>query len=268
MRTDEDYERLATQARANLKIADQLRLTGSQLLDAAKERDLIGDYVVLPDSLMANAGGHFDPERRVICITETVWAGSNSGVPRCLYTVAHELSHALLGHTKSRNRSHVRSASEIAAPPIARDERAAERLAAALLAPFCLAEFSLETTTGEIADRFGLSPSAAAIRREEFARMYRRIHNIPRPLPQVVVDFQEESRKRGRSARVIARPAARQLSATAVTTRNSGRDVANTPHYDEHPCPKCGKQMLLAIGVKYLCDNNDCGYVGDLTDGD
>jgi hypothetical protein len=195
-----------------------------------------------------------------------VFSGSNSGKdPRSLFTVAHEISHALLGHKTLRNRSHVKSLVEKAAPSIAVEERDAERLAAAILSPFHLSGFTLQTTAVEIAERFGLSNKAGEIRREEFARMYRRQHRIERELPDFVIDFQEELRKRNRT---VARSPLPPVAGLEAARRSSSQTVATAPTYDERPCPNCRNRTLTLLGARFSCNAPGCHFFGDLPDGD
>jgi hypothetical protein len=144
-------------------LGSQLRLTGVQLLDAAKEKGVISDYVVLDDEMLKGKGGHYDGSTGIVCLSRSVFSGSNSDNARYLFTVDHEVSHALLGHKTLRNRRHVKTLVEKAVPSIAAEERQAERLAVAVLSPFHLAEFSLGTTAPEIARRFGLRQRASEI---------------------------------------------------------------------------------------------------------
>jgi hypothetical protein len=59
-RTEESYEARAEQARLLLDLPTQLRLTGVQLLEAAKAKGVISGYTVLDDGLMVGKGGHYD----------------------------------------------------------------------------------------------------------------------------------------------------------------------------------------------------------------
>ena len=79
-----------------------------------------------------------------------------------------------------------------------RDEFEANRLAAAFLAPLHLAGNPLEQTVEEIVQRFFISFQAAEIRKPILDRLYRRLHNIPRPLPSFVEEFLRKNKGKGR----------------------------------------------------------------------
>jgi Zn-dependent peptidase ImmA (M78 family) len=102
----------------------------------------------------------------------------------------------VLGHTKIRHRAAPEK--EESVKPIKRDDAAANRFAAALLAPYELSNFVHGMTAEQLATRFQISISAARIRLPVLERMYRRKHQISRPLPQAVVDFLKNHKGRSR----------------------------------------------------------------------
>jgi hypothetical protein len=261
---DEDYESAAESGRLLLGLGDALRLTGAQLLEAAKSKGVINGYTILDDDALLGKGGHWDGTNRIASIPRGTFSGSNSGVARDLYSVAHEVSHALLKHTTSRFRSHVKSAAEKAAPSIVREDRQAERLAIAILSPFRLAQFAPGMTAQEIATRFGISEHAAAIRLEEFSRLYRKAHNIKRPLPGFVIDFQAELHRR----RGTPLAKSKQRDVPTISAPNKKNVAIASQVYDDRPCPGCGQYRLVQFGSKFHCAGLECGYAGDLPDGD
>jgi hypothetical protein len=194
-----------------------------------------------------------------VYLTQSVWDASDTG--RALFTVAHEISHALLGHKNARNRSHALSSADKATPSIHRDERAAERLAAAILAPYDLADFNLETTPADVANRFGLSRKAAIARQEEFARIYRRQHKIERALPPDVIDFLEEAAERGHKIRSLP-----PRTAPRRTPKVLPSQVARERRGVRDPC-FCGWPTLFPIGNEMKCPNCQAVY-GRYQDGD
>jgi hypothetical protein len=70
--------------------------------------------------------------------------------------------------------------------------------------------------------------------------MYRRQHRIERELPDFVIDFQEELRKRNRTARSPLPP----VAGLEAARRSSSQTVATAPTYDERPCPNCRNRTL------------------------
>ena len=58
-------------------------------------------------------------------------------------------------------------------------------------------------------------------------------------------------------------------SADKTIAALQGKQTQLQPRHLDHPCPSCHLKLLLPIGNKVLCDNENCGYVGDLfQDGD
>ena len=106
---DEDFEKIAWKARASLGIDEQLRFDPIGALEAAKRIGLIVDWQILPDEIMGEVRGHYDPEKKVIYLSKGSQEGAARMAPRDGYTVAHELAHRLLNHARPRNRSAVLS---------------------------------------------------------------------------------------------------------------------------------------------------------------
>jgi Zn-dependent peptidase ImmA (M78 family) len=196
--SSEAFEQIGKAIRVALEIDDQIRLDPIDFLRRLKHAGYIADYVRLPDTALQNAEAKYSPGDRKIYLRESVFASAQGGDPHSRFTVFHEGSHAILDHKHERKRRF--------SPPtkfekrirsIRQDDEDAYKLAAAIMAPFHKANFKLETKTTEISDRFGLGTTASSIRYEEFARLYRRAHNLPRPVPQGIVDFLGEQRRRG-----------------------------------------------------------------------
>lgn len=262
MLDDESYEIKAEAARRLLGLGDELKFTGVRLLEAAKAKGVIHAYTIVDDSVLPDKGGHYDGTNRVISTPAKVFSRSNLGVPRDVLSVLHEISHALLGHTSSRFRSYAKSVVEKAVPSIMREDREAERLAITILSPYRLANFVPTTPSHEIAQKFGLSDQAAAIRKGEFERLYRKANKLERPLPAIVIDYLKEADKRRRpTLSAIRRNGQRTPPAqVAVAVAESG--------YDDRPCPNCGRYQLASVSSKYLCMGQGCSFYGDLPDGD
>jgi Zn-dependent peptidase ImmA (M78 family) len=110
-------------------------------------------------------------------------------------TVSHELSHYLLKHEGQLNRSQVKSAAEVSVRRIVNQESEARRLAPRILAPEHLVPEG--PSIEDIMMMFGLSHEAAAIRKDEIEGVRRRRRGEKRPLPQSIIDFLKEAKRRG-----------------------------------------------------------------------
>ena len=128
-------------------------------------------------------------------------------------------------------------------PSIGRDEKQADKLAAALLAPSHKVQFTLATTSNQLAQRFGLSDQMAAIRIAELAGIYRQRHNIRRELPAGIVDFLAAKKRDG--FKVSSLPPA---DIVAMRTRQ--------PRYEGDACPNpnCRQFKMIRIGTCMKCD--------------
>jgi hypothetical protein len=200
---DEDIERLATDARRALRIENLLRPDMVTVLLKAVHLGFIAAYERIPDQDLPDDLAAFDPDARRMRIRESIFVSANEVVgssadrPRARFTIAHEMGHLFLRHKKTRHRNVSGRPIEKIAPSIARDERDADRFAAAFLAPASLVENPLLLTARELSNRFGLSLQSSEIRLETLQRLYRRAHGIPRPIPQSIYDLLSEAAKSG-----------------------------------------------------------------------
>lgn len=194
---DEDFERKARKMRVALGIDDQLCPDVIDVVQKLKHRGSITDYVRVPDHLMQEAEAKFDPCDRKLYLRESTYCAARKCEPRARWTVAHEIGHIALHHDRARNRSTLPTEIEQIAPTIRRDETQAHKFAAAFLAPYHRANFSLEMTSNEVAKLFGISLPAATRRVQELGRIYRKLRGIQRPLPKGVVDFLAEAQRKG-----------------------------------------------------------------------
>jgi len=246
---DEDFERAAQILRIKFGIDDQLRLDVIDVLRKLKHHGQIVDYVRVPDISLPDAEAQYDPDKGIIYLRESTYQAALQGNRRARWTVAHEVGHVALNHQRTRNRSSssstLRSVEKIA-QTIRRDEAQAHRFAAALLAPFHRANFSLQTTAQQVALRFDISLDAANRRIEEFTRIYRRLNGLARPLPSSVIDFLKAAQRKGH---MVKNPAlANFISA-----------LGPSPRYEGDPCPNCGKFNLVRSGLGMNCDG--CGAI-------
>jgi Zn-dependent peptidase ImmA (M78 family) len=148
---------------------------------------------------MPDAEARWHSDSRVIAMRESVFTGMQNQVPRARMTVAHELSHYLHRHEGALNRSVEKTGIEKAVPIIRFQEREATRTGPILLAPEHLVPEGADVAT--IVKMFGLSNEAAAYRKEEIDGIRRRRRGELRPLPQSIVDYLKEAKRRGHDVR-------------------------------------------------------------------
>lgn len=186
--TEDQIERAAINLRERTGINHQSFPDMITCVFKAKKIGLISGYLCLPKAEMEEEGA-FDPESGILYLREDVFQGANRGVAFARFAVAHEFGHAALGHKRKRYRAADTAARTDVPKVIAGDERQANLFAAAFLAPAHLAPLGTEPTANTIARHFGVSLTAAEIRRPSLTRAYRVKHGIKRELPQEVKDF-------------------------------------------------------------------------------
>jgi Zn-dependent peptidase ImmA (M78 family) len=153
------------------------------------------NYLRVPDHEMSDAEGMYDPDTKLLTIPERVFCAMNNDNPRARFTITHEVSHALLGHTEIRFRHTELKAYEKAKPNIRREESEANRAAALILAPDDVV--STCASVEDVMDKCGLSRKAAEIRKSEFDAEQRRKRGEQRPLPFRVAEFLRDAKKKG-----------------------------------------------------------------------
>jgi Zn-dependent peptidase ImmA (M78 family) len=196
---------------------------------------------------MLDAEAKYNGSERKILIREDTYQGAEDWIDHHRFTIVHECAHALLNHQFERKRSFSpQSAFENKIRSIRHDEHEANRLAAALISPFHRANFSLNTTTEHVKQRFGLSDLAAKARHETLSRIYRRQHNLPRPLPPGVVDLLSQRRRQGYNINSLP-----PQDIVAIRVRQ--------PEYTGDPCPVCGAFRMIRVGLHMKCDSPTCG---------
>jgi hypothetical protein len=200
---DEDMERIAQDARRVLGIEHILRPDMVTAVLKAQHLGFIASYERVPDAQMPDDLASFDPVSRKLKLRESVFVSANEVIesppdrPRARFTIGHEFGHVFLGHKKMRNRNITGRRIEKIAPSISREERDADRFAAAFLAPASLVENALLTTSRDLSRRFDLSLQASEIRLETLQRLYRRAHGIPRPIPESIHKLLSDAAKKG-----------------------------------------------------------------------
>jgi Zn-dependent peptidase ImmA (M78 family) len=240
--TDEGWEELAHKWRQAANVDDAIRLDAPAFVRWMKQAGYIKDYVCVSDSDLPGADGKYEPDEGRLYFRESSWNGACRGNPHDVWTLIHEGSHAILKHKETRLRA-TSAARQHASRRVSHDEAATNRLAASILAPFDKADFKLGMSTMDIQERFGLSRPAAIKRLEEFERMFRRKHGIPRQLPPGIIDFLAKQKRKG----------------FPVTSLDNIKDMAPEPlqHFEGDPCPVCGGFTLVRSGVSTKC--NRCG---------
>jgi Zn-dependent peptidase ImmA (M78 family) len=250
-REDEEFEEIARATRRKLGIEHQLQPDMVTVIFKLQQLGMINSYERVPDDHMLDDLGAFDPDSRVMHLRDSTFVdandviGQNPGRQRARFTIAHELGHVVLGHKKTRHRNLSGRPIEKIAPTIIRDEHEADKFAAAFLSPLYLAGNPLLAHAGHLAERFGLSKRAAEIRLEELQRLYRRAHNLPRPLPKSIINFLVNAKKAG--ATIGSLDIEQQRSRAEATAKGNVGEM----------CGKCGHFSLVKNGASVRCQT--CG---------
>lgn len=139
---DEDFEVAARNLRIRLGIDDQLRPDMTTVIFKLKDRGIIENYVRVPDDQMPDDEAYFDSEKKLLHLRESTFCAASAMFTyteterrRARYTIAHEIGHIALGHDGVRYRGQTNAIAEEVVRKIRRQEREAERFAAAFLAP-------------------------------------------------------------------------------------------------------------------------------------
>jgi Zn-dependent peptidase ImmA (M78 family) len=241
--SDEDYDQIARILREELGVDDEIELDVIDALRRMKHQGYLRDFVCLPDSDLPDAEAKFVAEERRVYLRDTVFRAAERGEPHARFTIVHEMAHGALFHQHTRKRGIAVGPFERRVSSIRRDEGQADKLAAALLAPFHRAAFNLSTTAAQLADRFGLSASMSKARVEELGGIYRRRYNIQRELPPGVVDFLVARRAEG-------------YPITSVPSVDMVAMRVRAPKYEGESCPnpKCGEFKMIRCGTHLRCD--------------
>lgn len=152
--SDEYYDQLAKILREAFGVDDQIELDVLDALRRLKHRGYLRDYVVLPDAEMTDAKAKFVSDEGRIYVRQSIFHAAERRETHARFTIAHEIAHCALDHQHTRKRGIAVGAFEKNVPAIKRDERAADKLAAGILAPFHRSDFSLTTTPQQLARRF------------------------------------------------------------------------------------------------------------------
>jgi hypothetical protein len=239
--TDEEWEKIGGEWRRAASVDDTIRLNAPFFVRWLKQAGHIDDYVCVPDADLPSEG-KYEPNERKLYYRDSSWRGALRGNPHHIWTLVHEGCHAILKHKETRLRA-APSARQFASREVNLDETDTDRLTASILAPFDKADFKPGMSVDDIQERFGLSRPAAIRRLEEFERIFRRKHGIPRQLPAGVIDFLAEQKRKG----------------FPVTSLDNVRPLIPIPQrqYEGDPCPSCKEFTLVRSGLSMKCDR--CG---------
>jgi Zn-dependent peptidase ImmA (M78 family) len=239
--TDEEWEGIAREWRRAANLDDAIRFDAPSFVRWLKHAGYIKDFLRVPDADLLSEG-KYEPDEGKLYYRNSSWSGALRGNPHDTWTLVHEGCHAILKHPETRLRA-AASARRFDSREVKRDELDAHRLAASILAPFDKADFKLGMSVEDIQERFRLSRPAAVKRVQEFERMYRRKHGIPRPLPAGIIDFLAAQKRKG----------------YPVTSLDNVRNLIPSPQkqYEGDPCPSCGQFALVRSGLCTKCDR--CG---------
>src|SRR6266436_6879957 len=193
----------------------------------------------------------YNHETGLMEIPNSVFLGMKNRIPRCRFSVAHEIAHVVLKHEGVRFRHAERKAYERANPTIWRDEREAEQFAALLLAPTHLAEQC--KIASELQKRFGLSSDASEIRIKEIEAHIRRKNNEIRPLTSKVIDFLRHAESKGyRVLKKVDLPPIRPEETRQHTSNNSqsAPKLTQPIKSENEVCSGCGNLAMERIGLR------------------
>lgn len=193
--TDDQIEQKAVEFRRITGWNDTVPLDAMTLIQKTQHVVPGMVHVILPDNQVDNALAQWDATAKRLIISESTFEQANrpNPDPRAVFTIAHEIAHAYLGHVGLLNRSFEKTKAETFSNIIKRQEREANKFAAALIAPLHLIKRG--ETAENIASRFGLSKQAAEIRRDSASAYYAKIDGVTRRRPAFIDDLLRELRE-------------------------------------------------------------------------
>ena len=238
--TDEQWEEIASAWRKAAGQDDQIRLNAPEFVRWFKREGFIKDYICVPDCDLPHAKGKFDPKLNSAFYRQSTWDAAEYSDPHSIWTLIHELGHAIFKHHEIRYRASApnRILSNLKASP---DEFESHRLTACILAPFDKADFRPGMTADDIIKCFGLSRDAAVRRLKEFERLYRHRRGISRQLPPGIIDFLAMQERKG-------------YRVTSLTNEHRFLFPVSRHAYEGDPCPCCGALALIREGLGRKCD--------------
>lgn len=164
------------------------------VINKIKRSDENFNYRRVPDNQMRDAEARWDSDLCEVAMRESIFMGMQHGDVHPRFVVFHELSHYVLGHKGTRNRA-IEQVRGYSVGAMKREETEATRLAAVLMAPEHLVPEG--ATAREIAEKFGMSLTAAILRKDEVDKIRRRRRGELRPLPESVKEMLRNARDKG-----------------------------------------------------------------------
>ena len=193
--TEEQLEEIGRDLRRRIGLEHQACLDVMTVINKLKHVDPAFNYRRVPDKNMPYAEAEWDSEATVIAMRESVFTGMQHGDTHPRFVVFHEISHYVLGHKGVRNRITSSQVRQYSAPQVKHEEAEATRLAVIIIAPEYLVPEG--ATADDIVSQFGMSLTAAVLRKEEIDRIRRRRRGELRPLPASVKELLRNARDRG-----------------------------------------------------------------------
>ena len=194
-RTDEQLEEIGRNFLRRLGIEYQVRPDVMTIITKLKHVELDFKYRRIPDKETPDAEAEWNSEASEIAMRESVFTGMQRGDVHPRFVVFHELSHYALGHKGTRNRISNSQVRRFSAAQVKHEESEASRLAVIVMAPEYLVPEN--ASAEDIASRFGMSLTAAILRKEEVDRIRRRRRGELRPLPASVKELLRNARDKG-----------------------------------------------------------------------
>lgn len=174
---DNRMEKLARDLREQLGVPDDLRLDAADLLRRAKLSKLIHDFELVSDEELPRDAARWSPDR-VLKLRQRVLSAPDGD---SIFTVAHELGHAVMHNDVRNRRADARSYQH--GRNIEPDEHDADWFARTIIAPEYLAVQQEDLHPETISAVFGLPMTEAVIRSEELSRRRRKQLGIRRVPP-------------------------------------------------------------------------------------
>jgi Zn-dependent peptidase ImmA (M78 family) len=194
-RTDEQLEEIGRNFLRRIGLEHQLRPDVMTVINKLKRVEAAFNYRRVPDKDMPDAEAEWNSEATEIAMRESVFTGMQHGDPHPRFVVFHELSHCALRHKGTRNRISSSQVRQYSAAQVKHEETEASRLAVIIMAPEYLVPEG--ASAEDIASRFGMSLTAAILRKEEIDRIRRRCRGELRPLPASVKELLRNARDQG-----------------------------------------------------------------------
>lgn len=256
--SDEDYEKAAQRLRRHGGIDERFRPDVIFFPEQLKLSGTIKDYMIVPDHELPDDEAYYNSSTEIIYLRASTFAAldhphrvSKQEYQHLRFTVAHEAGHAARGHEGTHFRGATSQLAKKIPSRVRRNEWEANRMASAILAPYHLAEpvmrvFKTVSLTAEhISELFGINFTAATIAKERIDRLYRRAHNLPRPLPPGIAEHLRERQVQGF-----------KITSLEIEERRQ-RSEARSKGYEDTLCGKCKCLTLKRIETGLKCDT--CG---------